>query len=184
MDPPRIHYVEQKQAQGISEYVVYVSSATRDTAKYPNPFSFSIDFDVAGSTQNVALRATDVQFIYLKQIGLPFQLLPESACAYPYFLLRVRELDAPHQLFLDPSRNSKTDLVLYSYGSQGWYLLLDQKGIVTFKEKQQRSFTRLTFQFLDPFGQPLDGRPPAEVAALPQFNVCFELHLGLSDQNR
>ena len=89
----------------ISEYVVHIDGADRDTTIYPNPFNFTVSLGGAGSNtvngvvcQGVPNPRIDRNFKNIKQIKIKYVMLPKN---YKYLL----ETDASGYRTYTPDTN-------------------------------------------------------------------------------
>ena len=110
----------------ISEYVVHIDGADRDTTTYPNPFNFTVSLGGAGSSSYNGVSYTGVpdpridrNFKNIKQLKIKYVMLPKN---YKYLL----ETDASGFRTYTPD---STPTILGNYR----YLLLRIKEINTDK---------------------------------------------------
>ena len=147
----------QKPKDEITQVVVFLdSSPERD------PFSWIMEFDSrTEGVMTIPLRPPNLAYLMVKNVIIPLSFLEPFPSRY--IVLRIRELCIINQYYSNAYMNPQTDIVLKNNGVAGPNTFWECRNMIAFRPNVMKAVSRLTFQFLDPNGNPLvvpDGAIP------------------------
>lgn len=154
----REQYV-QKPKDEVTQVVIFLDSSPERDA-----FSWIFEFDSrTEGVMTIPLRPPNLAYLAIKNVIIPLSFL--NPFPSRYIILRIRELCIINQYYSNAYMNPQTDIILRNNGVAGPNTYWECRNINSFRPNVMKAVSRLTFQFLDPNGNPLIVPPNANPTA-------------------